>query len=146
MYMKKLYFGIPFFCIKLASFGVVVVASPSPSSLPVLNQATSRVPDVYTTSQTKRQRLQLLQPHRRGKTRQQQKTDIQLLLRGGSSNQNSEEIETIEKESSVSEPAHPEQEKKMSSLTKIRQTIFPIHGPHEVKKFLLIGSIKFFII
>ena len=33
-----------------------------------------------------------------------------------------------------------------SKLTKIRQTIFPIHGSHEVKKFLLIGSIKFFII
>lgn len=26
------------------------------------------------------------------------------------------------------------------------QTIFPIHGKQEVKKFLLIGSIKFFII
>lgn len=30
--------------------------------------------------------------------------------------------------------------------TKIRQTVFPIHGQHEVTKFLLIGAIKFFII
>ena len=30
--------------------------------------------------------------------------------------------------------------------TKIRQTVFPIHGKHEVTKFLLIGAIKFFII
>lgn len=29
---------------------------------------------------------------------------------------------------------------------KIRQTVFPIHGKHEVTKFLLIGAIKFFII
>lgn len=33
-----------------------------------------------------------------------------------------------------------------SSLTKLRKTIFPIYGKMEVKKFLLIGSIKFFII
>jgi hypothetical protein len=33
----------------------------------------------------------------------------------------------------------------LSSWTKVRQTIFPIYGP-EAKKFLLIGSIKFFII
>ena len=32
------------------------------------------------------------------------------------------------------------------SLTKVRQAIFPIYGNQEVKKFLLIGSIKFFII
>lgn len=31
-------------------------------------------------------------------------------------------------------------------LTRARQTVFPIHGKHEVTKFLLIGSIKFFII
>ena len=30
--------------------------------------------------------------------------------------------------------------------TKIRQTIFPIHGKHEVTKFLLLGAMKFFII
>ena len=30
-------------------------------------------------------------------------------------------------------------------LAKVRQTIFPIYG-NEVRKFLLIGSIKFFII
>jgi hypothetical protein len=30
--------------------------------------------------------------------------------------------------------------------TKIRRTIFPIHGKHEVTKFLLLGSMKFFII
>ena len=34
----------------------------------------------------------------------------------------------------------------MNALTKIRQAIFPIHGKDEVKKFLLLGSIKFFII
>jgi AAA family ATP:ADP antiporter len=33
----------------------------------------------------------------------------------------------------------------ISTFTKIRTTIFPIYG-NEVKKFLLIGSIKFFII
>lgn len=31
-------------------------------------------------------------------------------------------------------------------FTKVRNTIFPIHGKQEVTKFLLIGSIKFFII
>lgn len=29
---------------------------------------------------------------------------------------------------------------------KIRQAVFPIHGKHEVTKFLLIGAMKFFII
>lgn len=38
------------------------------------------------------------------------------------------------------------QKNEPSRLTKIRQTIFPIHGQHEVTKFLLIGAIKFFII
>ena len=33
-----------------------------------------------------------------------------------------------------------------SRWTKIRRTVFPIHGQHEVTKFLLIGSMKFFII
>jgi len=33
-----------------------------------------------------------------------------------------------------------------SRWTKIRRTIFPIHGKHEVTKFLLIGAMKFFII
>lgn len=33
-----------------------------------------------------------------------------------------------------------------SPWSKIRQTIFPIYGNHEVTKFLLIGSIKFWII
>ena len=33
-----------------------------------------------------------------------------------------------------------------SRIAAIRRTIFPIHGSHEVKKFLLIGSIKFFVI
>ena len=37
-------------------------------------------------------------------------------------------------------------EDKTSRLVKLRQTLFPIHGQHEVTKFLLIGSIKFFII
>jgi hypothetical protein len=32
------------------------------------------------------------------------------------------------------------------SWRKARRTLFPIHGPDEVHKFLLIGSIKFFII
>mmetsp|Transcript_30177 Transcript_30177/g.66827 ORF Transcript_30177/g.66827 Transcript_30177/m.66827 type:complete len:590 (-) Transcript_30177:63-1832(-) len=34
----------------------------------------------------------------------------------------------------------------MAFLTKVRRTVFPIHGKEEVQKFLLIGSIKFFII
>jgi len=34
----------------------------------------------------------------------------------------------------------------MSRLTKVRRAIFPIYGKEEVTKFLLIGSIKFFII
>ena len=33
----------------------------------------------------------------------------------------------------------------LSPLTRLRQTVFPIYGD-EVKKFLLLGSIKFFII
>jgi len=33
-----------------------------------------------------------------------------------------------------------------SALVKLRNTIFPIYGKEEVKKFLLLGSIKFFII
>lgn len=32
------------------------------------------------------------------------------------------------------------------SITRLRKTVFPIYGKIEVKKFLLIGSIKFFII
>ena len=35
---------------------------------------------------------------------------------------------------------------KMSKLTKLRRTVFPIYGKQETTKFLLIGSIKFFII
>jgi AAA family ATP:ADP antiporter len=31
-------------------------------------------------------------------------------------------------------------------FTKLRRAVFPIYGGHEVTKFLLIGSIKFFII
>jgi AAA family ATP:ADP antiporter len=38
-----------------------------------------------------------------------------------------------------------EEEEKVGSLARLRQTIFPIYG-EEVKKFLLLGSIKFFII
>ena len=34
----------------------------------------------------------------------------------------------------------------VSKWTTVRQAIFPIYGNHEVTKFLLIGSIKFFII
>ncbi|KAL7576030.1 hypothetical protein ACA910_000817 [Epithemia clementina (nom. ined.)] len=41
--------------------------------------------------------------------------------------------------SSSTEPA-------VGFFTKARRTIFPIHGRHEVSKFLLLGSIKFFII
>ena len=33
-----------------------------------------------------------------------------------------------------------------SALVKLQNTIFPIYGKEEVKKFLLLGSIKFFII
>jgi AAA family ATP:ADP antiporter len=32
------------------------------------------------------------------------------------------------------------------ALTRLRETVFPIHGKGELTKFLLIGSIKFFII
>lgn len=32
------------------------------------------------------------------------------------------------------------------ALTRLRETVFPIHGKEEVTKFLLMGSIKFFII
>eukprot|EP00586_Coscinodiscus_wailesii_P022317 CAMPEP_0172509322 /NCGR_PEP_ID=MMETSP1066-20121228/219320_1 /TAXON_ID=671091 /ORGANISM="Coscinodiscus wailesii, Strain CCMP2513" /LENGTH=537 /DNA_ID=CAMNT_0013287743 /DNA_START=326 /DNA_END=1939 /DNA_ORIENTATION=- len=42
---------------------------------------------------------------------------------------------------SLSAPPAP-----LSFWTKFRQTIFPIYGSHEVKKFLLIGAIKFFVI
>lgn len=40
----------------------------------------------------------------------------------------------------------PKEEESLGRLTKLRRTVFPIHGEEEVKKFLLIGSIKFFII
>jgi len=36
--------------------------------------------------------------------------------------------------------------KSEGSITRLRKTVFPIYGKIEVKKFLLIGSIKFFII
>uniref|UniRef100_A0A7S1ZBM2 ADP,ATP carrier protein n=1 Tax=Ditylum brightwellii TaxID=49249 RepID=A0A7S1ZBM2_9STRA len=39
-----------------------------------------------------------------------------------------------------------EKQQQQSYLKKIRRTIFPIYGKDEVHKFLLIGSIKFFII
>ena len=34
----------------------------------------------------------------------------------------------------------------LGALTRLRETIFPIYGKEEVTKFLLMGSIKFFII
>jgi AAA family ATP:ADP antiporter len=34
----------------------------------------------------------------------------------------------------------------MSRFTKVRRTIFPIYGKTETTKFLLMGSMKFFII
>jgi len=34
----------------------------------------------------------------------------------------------------------------LTTFAKVRQTIFPIYGKNEVKKFLLLGSIKFSII
>jgi len=37
-------------------------------------------------------------------------------------------------------------EEQESTFRRIRKTLIPIHGKHEVRKFLLIGSIKFFII
>lgn len=37
-------------------------------------------------------------------------------------------------------------EEEFGPLTRLRRTLFPIYGKHETKKFLLIGSIKFFII
>ena len=50
---------------------------------------------------------------------------------------------TMQAASSQNVPNEPQQ---VGFLTKARQTIFPIYGSHEVAKFLLIGSIKFFII
>ena len=38
------------------------------------------------------------------------------------------------------------EEPAMSRLTKVRRTIFPIYGKTETTKFLLMGSMKFFII
>jgi AAA family ATP:ADP antiporter len=38
------------------------------------------------------------------------------------------------------------EEPAMSRLTKIRRTIFPIYGKTEATKFLLMGSMEFFII
>ena len=43
-------------------------------------------------------------------------------------------------------PSTPSADNNNNRWTKIRQTVFPIHGKHEVTKFLLIGAIKFFII
>jgi hypothetical protein len=40
----------------------------------------------------------------------------------------------------------PKTEETYSPLVTLRRTIFPIYGPQEVTKFLLIGTIKFFII
>lgn len=40
----------------------------------------------------------------------------------------------------------PRHQCRESRLSKLRKTVFPIHGKQEVTKFLLIGSIKFFII
>ena len=42
--------------------------------------------------------------------------------------------------------APAKQDEVVSKWTTVRQAIFPIYGNHEVTKFLLIGSIKFFII
>lgn len=38
------------------------------------------------------------------------------------------------------------EESKSNPLAKLRDAVFPIYGKQEVTKFLLIGSIKFFII
>ena len=46
----------------------------------------------------------------------------------------------------TSNEAVPGAEEDVGFLTKARRTIFPIYGSREVVKFLLIGSIKFFII
>ena len=83
-------------------------------------------------------------------------------LRGGSDNDNNEQqavstptanLEPVPPETTTPAPLTeaelpppPPPPPTMSVLTKIRQTIFPIHGKEEVKKFLLLGSIKFFII
>jgi hypothetical protein len=66
-------------------------------------------------------------------TRRRRLSDRICSLRGGSESHNESHKESHNESSKM-------------SFTKIRQTIFPIHGPHEVKKFLLIGSMKFFII
>jgi hypothetical protein len=53
-----------------------------------------------------------------------------------------ETVETDETNSSNKE----KKEKKPFSWRDARRTLFPIHGKDEVTKFLLMGSIKFFII
>lgn len=40
----------------------------------------------------------------------------------------------------------PDTKDSMSKLTKLRRAVFPIYGKQETTKFLLIGSIKFFVI
>jgi AAA family ATP:ADP antiporter len=48
--------------------------------------------------------------------------------------------------SSIPQKATKGNSSEESALLKFRNTIFPIYGKEEVKKFLLLGSIKFFII
>ena len=63
--------------------------------------------------------------------------------RGGAINMNMSSSEGVRVSVQV---ANVIDDNSVSMLTKIRRTIFPIHGRHEITKFLLIGSIKFFII
>ena len=65
-------------------------------------------------------------------------SELAVALRGGESIPNSNRKASITMNASA--------ENAQSFLTRARQAVFPIYGNQEVTKFLLIGSIKFFII
>ena len=54
--------------------------------------------------------------------------------------------ETVETDETNTSSSKEKKEKKPFSWRDARRTLFPIHGKDEVTKFLLMGSIKFFII
>jgi hypothetical protein len=54
--------------------------------------------------------------------------------------------ETVETDETNTSSSKEKKEKKPFSWRDARRTLFPIHGEDEVTKFLLMGSIKFFII
>lgn len=66
--------------------------------------------------------------------------------RGGSDESSAPATETTPTTETPTPTTTTAPPKEDGRLTKFRKTIFPIHGREEVIKFLLIGSIKFFII